>query len=86
MAWLVVNRNGEELIFNDQPIYDRVEDTWKVLGVRSELVYDDPCDYSAGVHTEDVNDDDYGVTLPKGTIEKIIGGPLSLANNPVEIE
>lgn len=31
MAWLAVNRNGEELIFNNQPIYDRVEDTWKVL-------------------------------------------------------
>lgn len=85
MAFLAVNRNGEELIFNDQPIYDRVEDTWKVLGVRSELVYDDPHDFSAGTHEENVNDDDYGVTLPKGTIEKIIGSPLSLADNPVEI-
>ena len=86
MAFLVVNRNGEELIFNNQPIYDRVEDTWKVLRVRPELVHDDPHDYSAGAHTEDVSDDDYGVTLPEGTIEKIIGGPLSLANNPVEIK
>lgn len=86
MAFLAVNRDGEELIFNNQPIYDRVEDTWKVLGVREEIVYDDPHDYSAGVHSETVSDDDYGVTLPKGTIEKIIGGPLSLANNPVEID
>lgn len=85
MAWLAVNRDGEELIFNNLPTYDRVEDSWKVLGIREELVYDDPHDYSAGVHTKAVNDDDYGVTLPKGTIEKIIGGPLSLANNPVEI-
>ena len=29
MAYLAVNRNGEELVFNDCPIYDRVEDTWK---------------------------------------------------------
>ena len=54
MAFLAVNRNGEELIFNDLPTYDRVEDTWKVLGVRSELVYDDPHDYSAGTHEETV--------------------------------
>ena len=85
MAWLAVNRDGEELIFNNLPTYDRVEDSWKVLGIREELVYDDPHDYSVGVHSETVSDDDYGVTLPKGTIEKIIGGPLSLANNPVEI-
>lgn len=85
MAFLAVNRNEEELIFNEEPIYDRVEDTWKVLRVRSELVYDDPHDYSSGTHEETVNDDDYGITLPEGTIERIIGGPLSLANNPVEI-
>lgn len=85
MAFLAVNRNGEELIFNDEPIYDRVEDTWKVLGVSQELVYDDPYDHSAGTHVESVSDDDYGITLPKGTIGKIIGYPLSFANEPVEI-
>lgn len=29
MAYLAVNRDGEELVFNDCPIYDRVEYTWK---------------------------------------------------------
>lgn len=86
MAFVAVNRDGEELIFNSKPVYDRVEDTWKVLGIKEELVYNDPHDHSAGVHSEIVNNDDYGVTLPKGTIEKIIGGPLSLANNPVGID
>lgn len=70
MAFLAVNRNGEELIFNDLPTYDRVEDTWKVLGVRLELVYDDPHDYSAGVHEETVNDDDYGITRLKEQLKK----------------
>lgn len=28
---------------------------------------------------------DYGITLPKGTIEKIIGDQLSFADDPVEI-
>jgi hypothetical protein len=41
---------------------------------------------SEGIINEDeVRDDDYGVTLPNGTIERIIGGPLTLANEPVEI-
>lgn len=85
MAWLAVNRNGEELVFNDLPTYDRVEDTWKVNCTREELVYDDPHDFSAGHHCEEVDDSDYGITLPKGTIEKIIGNPLSFADDPVEI-
>lgn len=33
----------------------------------------------------EVRDDDYGVTLPNGTIERIIGGPLTFANEPIEI-
>ena len=86
MAYLAVNRDGEELVFNDCPIYDRVEDTWKIPMLRWELVYDDPDDHSAGVHEDEVRDDDYGVTLPNGTIERIIGGPLTFANEPIEIE
>lgn len=70
MAYLAVNRDGEELVFNDCPIYDRVEDTWKIPMLRWELVYDDPDDHSAGVHENEVRDDDYGVTLPNGTIER----------------
>ena len=85
MAYLAVNRDGEELVFNDCPIYDRVEDTWKIPMLRWELVYDDPDDHSAGVHENEVRDDDYGVTLPNGTIERIIGGPLTFANEPIEI-
>lgn len=34
MAYLAVNRDGEELVFNDYPIYDRVEDTWKIPMLR----------------------------------------------------
>lgn len=85
MAYLAVNRNGEELVFNDCPIYDRVEDTWKIPMLRWELVYDDPHDHSAGVHEDEISYDDYGVTLPNGTIERIIGGPLTFANEPIEI-
>lgn len=51
----------------------------------AELVYDDPDDHSAGVHEDEVRDDDYGVTLPNGTIERIIGGLLTFANEPIEI-
>lgn len=56
MAYLAVNRDGEELVFNDCPIYDRVEDTWKIPMLRWELVYDDPDDHSAGVHEDEVRD------------------------------
>ena len=37
MAYLAVNRDGEELVFNDCPIYDRVEDTWKIPMLRWNL-------------------------------------------------
>lgn len=63
MAYLAVNRNGEELVFNDCPIYDRVEDTWKIPTLRWELVYDDPHDYSAGVHEDEVSRRGTGVFL-----------------------
>lgn len=53
--------------------------------LRWELVYDYPYDHSAGVHQDEVRDDDYGITLPNGTIERIIGGPLTFANEPIEI-
>lgn len=86
MAYLAVNRDGEELIFNECPIYDRVEDTWKVPITRWGIVYDDPDNYDAGVHEEEIRDDDYGITLPEGTIELLIGGPLSIANEPVELK
>ena len=41
MAFLAVNRNGEELVFNDLPTYDIVEDTWKDYGTREEHNYED---------------------------------------------
>lgn len=56
MAYLAVNRDGEELVFNDCPIYDRVEDTWKIPMLRWELVYDDLDDHSAGVHEDEVRE------------------------------
>ena len=86
MAWLVVNRVNEELVFNECPTYDRVEDIWKIPNEREELVYDDNYDYSAGSHWETVEDADYGVKLPKGTIKKIIGRTLSFRDNPLEIK
>ena len=71
MAFLAVNRNGEELVFNDLPTYDRVEDTWQINCTREVLVYDDPHDFSAGHHCEEVDDSDYGIHYLKAQLRKL---------------
>lgn len=82
MAYLAVDRNNQELMFDGKPIYDRIEDCW-VEDDGDELVYNDYADFSAGVHWEDKVF--YGIELPKGTIEKILGKELTFRDDPVEI-
>lgn len=72
MAWLAVNKNGSEWIFNNKPKLhrgdweDHVYESWDGQG--GTPVYH---------HYTDIE-------LPKGTIEKILGHPIS-CEEPVEL-
>lgn len=61
MAYVVLSRNNQELMFDDKPEYDRVDDCWKEPD-GEEVVYDDYADFSAGVHREDKFF--YGINFP----------------------
>lgn len=70
MAWLAVNKNGQEMIFPNKPI--RYRNEWS----------DEHDIFIEG---------EYGIVemeikLPSGTIEKIIGRPLTWNDEPVEIK
>lgn len=83
MSFVVVDRKGKELIFDSCPEYDRYDDCWVQL-VGQELVYIDYADFDSGVECQDKYF--YGIELPQGTIEKIIGRKLTLKNEPVELK
>lgn len=76
MAWLAVNKNGDEYIFSSKPIrnleYDIFEDpvyeSWDGQGGHLELH-----------HYSDIQ-------LPKGTIKKLIGRELTWEDEPVKLE
>ena len=59
MAWVSVDENGDEWIFEEEPI--RAEDYWEPI---SEML----------------------VSLPVGSIKKLIGRELKWEDNPVELE
>ena len=68
MAYVVITKEDEELIFSTKPEF--YEGEWREKD-GDELVYDDYADFSAGIHWEDRFL--YGIELPKGTIEKLVG-------------
>lgn len=68
MAWIAVNKDGEERIFHYKPT--RQNDVW-----RDELTYNEP-------RTRYAIPNDYSILLPKGTIELIIGKKMTWADEP----
>lgn len=86
MAYLAVNKDGKEMIFNNEP--DRTpEDLAQVYdNVKHRHVYKhEPIIWN---EFEILNMYDYvyyGIPLPAGTIEKIIGRKLNWNDNPVQI-
>ena len=61
MAWLAVDEDGEEYIYEHKPFRDKI--------------------LMAYLNVEETN----YVTLPKGSIKKLIGRELTYADEPVEI-
>lgn len=83
MAYLAISRDNRELMFNESPEYDRIDDCWRQSD-GEEIVYNDYADFSAGIHREDKFF--YGIELPKGTIRKLIDRELAWEDEPVELK
>ena len=85
-AYLVVNKNGDERIFEGCPTYHRLKEQWVIESEREGLAYIDNYDYSAGTRWETTIDYYYGVPLPKGSIKKLIGKDLTVIDEPFLIK
>lgn len=74
MAWVAVNKDGTEYIFNNKPHRSIYENVFQI---------DDN-----DIVTYEWTDDKYcgWVNLPKGSIEKLIGRNLTWEDEPVELE
>lgn len=65
MAWVAVDKNGEESIFECKP--NRINNYWVDEQFLGEGYYDTD------------------ISLPKGTIKKLIGRNLDFSDEPVEL-
>lgn len=82
MAYLVVNKNGDERIFEECPAYHRLKEQWVNEIEKEELTFIDNYDYSAGTQWETTIEYCYGIPLPKGSIKKLIGKDLTVIDEP----
>ena len=69
MAWLAISPKGVERIFRNKPTFDWFE--W----LANEEFYAECQSFETSTEIE----------LPSGTIEKILGRPLSFEESPIEI-
>lgn len=69
MAWLAVNKNGQEVVFNNKPSKCRGEWCYYVeITIEGE---------NGGYFEE--------IFIPKGSIKKLIGKDLTWDDEPIEI-
>ena len=77
MAWLAVNKNGEEGIFTYKPYrVDPIESIYKLW--EPEIWSDRDVSKYGNECTE--------ISIPKGTIKKLIGRDLKWEDSPVELK
>lgn len=69
MAWLAVNKDNTEIIFNDERKPFRIKELGK--WTQYDLFYHSPQSLAS-------------VKLPQGSIEKLIGRKLTWKDNPVK--
>lgn len=77
MAWLAVNKNGSETIFAFRP-FRRDPD-------KSICKLWEP-EYWSDENSNEYDNEDTGIALPKGTIKKLIGKTLTWEDEPVELK
>ena len=77
MAWVAVNKNGNESIFAFKPFRtDPVKSLYKLW---------EP-EYWSDKDVDKYGNEDTGIELPKGSIKKLIGRDLTWQDNPVELK
>lgn len=81
-AYLAVNKNGDEKIFEECPTYHRLKEQWVIETEREVLVYIDYHDFSKGTEWAIDKETDEGITLPNGSIEKLIGKKMTVMDEP----
>lgn len=77
MSWVAVDKNGDENIYRNKPIkydYHQYSGQW------NDLYY--PC-YDITIDKD--CEVDSKISLPKGSIKKLIGKELTFEDEPVEL-
>lgn len=69
MAWVVISRNGKEMIFKNKPVFNNTYNGYTAYETCPT------CGYCI----------DTGIELPAGAIEKMLGEEVDCRNKPVEI-
>ena len=76
MAWVAVDKNGKEVIFAFRPLRS---------DPNNSLNRWEP-EYWSDEDVSDYDNEDTGISLPKGTIKKLIGRHLTWEDEPVELK
>ena len=84
MAWVAITRKGNEVLFDDQPKYNRIRDCWEEDTGISEIEYIDSEDCTSGYTSSEYMS--RGIELPKGSIKKLIGKSLNWEDEPFELK
>ena len=77
MAWVAVNKDGKEGIFAFKPY--RRDYNRSLYKLYEPTCWSDEDVYRYG-------NEDTGISLPKGSIKKLIGRDLDWSNEPVELK
>lgn len=79
MAWVAVHKNGSENVFVFKPY--RTD-----LNINRSLYKLWEPEYWSDDEVSDYGNEDTGISLPKGSIKKLIGRDLSWEDEPVELK
>jgi len=75
MAWLAVNKEGEEVVFEDKPIREK-----HMMGNRMMSLF-----WVCYFPTSNSYYTDFGLELTHGISEKLLGHKMTWEDNPIEI-
>lgn len=81
MIYLVVDKKDNELLFDMCPVYDKLIEMWYTIpdGVYSAFKSSENYEPSYTQYRPYIN---MGITLPKGSIERLIGKSLKFQDGP----
>ena len=77
MAWLAVHSNGEECIFTNKPY--RVDPIKSLYKLWEPKIWSDR-------DVSKYGNEDTEISIPKGTIKKLIGRDLKWEDEPIELK